>query len=95
MYNTCLYFFLLTFFGLENLSDLPNWAATSLQEPEERARGCYAKAGFNFKTSFGTSTALWGKKKHSGSEWQRWKKVPTWSIWVSKRQVTMSDQHWK
>ena len=59
---------------------------------EERARRCYAKAGFKFESS---RTASWGKKEHSGSEWQRWKKVPTWSIWVSKRQVTMSDQRWK
>ena len=56
---------------------------------EERARRCYTKAGFKPESS---SNASWGKKERSGSTWQRWKKVPTWSMWVPKRQV---DQHWK
>ena len=79
--------FLLPFLGLENPSDLPNRVA--IARTEERARRCYAKAGFKFESS---RSASWGKKEHSGSEWQRWKKVPTWSMWVPKRQV---DQHWK
>ena len=56
---------------------------------EERARRCYTKAGFKLESR---SSASWGKKERSGSEWQRWKKVPTWSMWVPKRQV---DQHWE
>ena len=75
---------LLPFLGLENPSDLPNRVAISLQEPRSEPGGCYAKAGFKLESS---RNAYWGKKEHSGSEWQKMKKVPTWSMWVPKRQV--------
>ena len=44
----------------------------SVLKVNDRARRCYTKAGFNFKKG---SMALWGSKRHPGSEWQQGRKV--------------------
>ncbi|CAL1150168.1 unnamed protein product, partial [Cladocopium goreaui] len=48
-----------------------NQTYLSVLKANERARGCYAKAGFKLESS---RNAYWGKKEHSGSEWQKMKK---------------------
>jgi hypothetical protein len=54
----------------------------SLPRTEERAQRCYAKAGFEYESS---RSAKWGKELHEASEWQKWKKVPTWSVGVPQK----------
>ena len=55
---------------------LPNLVAIA-PRTEVPALRCYARAGFEKESS---RSAGWGKKGHSASDWQRWKKVPLWSI---------------
>lgn len=61
-----------------------NQTYLSVLKANERARRCYTKAGFKFESS---RSASWGKKEHSGSEWQRWKKVHKHSIYDKKAPV--------
>ena len=75
------------FFGLENPSNLSNRVTISLPRTEWACRG-YVKAGFHYESS---RSAQWGKKGHHASEWQRWKKVPTWSMGVPKRHTNTGN----
>ena len=59
--------------------------AISPPRTEERAQRCYTKAGFKHELS---RSALWGKEGHHASQWQKWTKVPTWSMWVPTDKLT-------